>query len=62
MKKMTAKRWLVLALVLVFVGFIGASLIQTDFGNVSITKLNKNHRKGSILYETGMARRIPLYR
>lgn len=40
MKKMTAKRWLVLALILVFIGFIGASAIQTDFGNVSITKLN----------------------
>ena len=40
MKKMTAKRWLCLALVLVFIGFIGASLIQTDFGGVKISKLN----------------------
>lgn len=39
MRKMTAKKWLCLALVLVFVGFIGASLIQTDFGTVEITKL-----------------------
>ena len=49
MKKMTAKRWLVLALVLVFVGFIGASLIQTDFGNVSITKLNFETEDGLTL-------------
>ena len=49
MKKMTAKRWLILALALVFIGFIGASLIQTNFGDVSITKLNFETEDGLTL-------------
>lgn len=44
--KTKAKKWLCLALVLVFVGFIGAHLIQTDFGNVEMTKLKFENEAG----------------
>lgn len=37
--KITARKVLIIALVLIFVGYIGAALVQTDFGNVEITEL-----------------------
>ena len=44
-KRKTAKFWVTVALILVFVGYIGAALVQSDFGKVEITKLK---------YEGGM--------
>lgn len=45
-KKITAKKWLLLSLILIFVGFIGASVIQTNFGRVEYTKLNFETESG----------------
>lgn len=46
MKVSKAKRWLILALIFVFVGFIGASLIQTCGGKVEITKVKFENEAG----------------
>lgn len=53
--KLTARKVLVLALVLIFVGYIGAALVQTDFGNVEITELK-------YVGEMGLAQSAVIYK
>lgn len=38
-KKVTARSVMILALILLFAGYIGASLVQTDFGKIEYTEL-----------------------
>ncbi len=40
MKKKSAKFWISIALVLVMISMLATSLIQTDFGNVSVREIN----------------------
>ena len=45
-KKLSSKVWTLISLLIILIGFIGASVIQTDFGKVEVTELKFETQSG----------------